>query len=384
MTKKKLARNKSVVEPEVTSVNASSNIEHNNLSQRHCFKRRSLSETDRDRYVADTEADDHVADGENDSVEHSSPQSTDNSSGESGGVVCRQLDESENAIGNCSKRSHHERVDSEDEREPTKMERPAGDHQRQTFLTVWKKFQNQIKLQKKSTKSDDKRVCPNESDDCQSGMISKIGVGSNWSNDRTEECETMEGKKETNTTHQVRETSEHCRNKYGKDLKNRSDTSLRGTSSFHSFEGASVCASPDDRCNSSRRRAFSSSYTSSGKSDATKTDCDDIDWDADAFTCSSQGSFTSLDLLELQESLGGPPKRGRSVGLSQYSVASTAFTNLSQLDNLTCYSDSEICIDDESELNLAKQEALASHIRRPVSLDRANFNTNLIPITEDF
>ena len=107
----------------------------------------------------------------------------------------------------------------------------------------------------------------------------------------------------------------------------------------------------------------------------------DANFDADVFTSSSAGSVTSLELLDLTDFPA--QKRARHLGLSQCSLASTAFTDLSQLDT-GCYSDSEICIDDESEMNLVKQEVLASNIRRPLSLDRATFNTNLIPITEDF
>ena len=123
--------------------------------------------------------------------------------------------------------------------------------------------------------------------------------------------------------------------------------------------------------------------TTTGDEQTANTEWDADDDNAEVFTSSSEGSVTSLELLDLRDP-SSKQHRVRDLGLSQCSLASTAFTDLSQLTDAGCYSDSELCIDDESEMNLAKQEVLASNIRRPLSLDRATFNTNLIPIAEDF
>ena len=108
----------------------------------------------------------------------------------------------------------------------------------------------------------------------------------------------------------------------------------------------------------------------------------DSEENPEVFTASSEGSVTSLDLLKLQHDQTQTQRdRVRNMGLSQFSLASTAFTDLSQLDP-GCYSDSELCIDDESEMKHVKQQVIS--IRRPHSLDRDNFDMNLIPIAEDF
>ena len=121
--------------------------------------------------------------------------------------------------------------------------------------------------------------------------------------------------------------------------------------------------------------------TLSGATASDPSQTDDLDFEAaEVFTTSSIGSVTSLDLTDLPGYI-----KPKSLGLSRCSLETTAFTDLSQLASYhECCSDSEVVIDDECEMSLAKNEMLASAIRRPVSLDRAAFNTNLIPIAENF